>query len=485
MKNHPYSRFEGTRIWGTVERALEELVENQDLEETTDRRYIVGYLVQELAKAGLGGLNSPENAHRNPRKNRALKPEQQALLREVIERRQPSRAYQAMTPQELHSAAKELADQGASDEDIILRLHELGASILDSIKVVRSVRRISLGGAKQIVTSHPVWAKAVTEAQILQDEAEAVLMMERTIAPLITAHFVISGRDFDPAVCTEALGLTPTGIWTQRHEHLKSRVDLPNVEWHLGFDKKPSYSIDESVAEIVSLIWPARERIRELLSSSGLSASLSCSVTIYEDRPEYCLSTDIMSKLGSLGCKLRLDIFDYSDSMPSPDDVGQEAIGQELDSLMEQQKFSELLNLLRRVEMHRDLTPVELVERGRCVQLAPDEGEWSLKEAEEAFKKALQIDPDYISALTEIGFFYYAIEDNSAQALPFFQRAVEISRLQLTEAAMGMAGCLEELQSQDAAGGFLSDLHCGALVEEKLDEEKREWLQQGLEAKKP
>lgn len=227
-----------------------------------------------------------------------------------------------MTPQELHSAAKELADQEASDEAIVLRLHEIGASILDSIKVIRSVRRISLGSAKEIVTSHSVWAQAVTEAQILHDQAETVLMMERSIAPLITVHFVLSGRDFDPGVCTEALGLTATHIWTQRHEHLKSRLDLPNVEWHLGFDKKPSYSVDESAVEVVALIWPARERIRDFLSSSGLSASLSCSVTIYEDRPEYCLSAEVMSKLGSLGCKFHLDIFDYSESMSSPDDFG-------------------------------------------------------------------------------------------------------------------------------------------------------------------
>ena len=62
MTSHPYSHLEGTRIWATVERALEELVDNQDLEETTDRRYIVGSLVQELVQAGLGGMNSPDDA---------------------------------------------------------------------------------------------------------------------------------------------------------------------------------------------------------------------------------------------------------------------------------------------------------------------------------------------------------------------------------------------------------------------------------------
>lgn len=163
----------------------------------------------------------------------------------------------------------------------------------------------------------------------------------------------------------------------------------------------------------------------------------------------------------------------------------QEEIGQELGRLMEHKRFSEALNLLRGAESRRELTPVELVQKGRCNQLAPDEGEWDLKDSEEAFKKALLIEPDYLPALIELGFFYYAVEDDSARALPLFERAVEISRLQLTEAAMGMAGCLEELQSQNEASAFLGDLHCGALVEEKLDEEKREWLQQGIRARRP
>jgi tetratricopeptide (TPR) repeat protein len=164
--------------------------------------------------------------------------------------------------------------------------------------------------------------------------------------------------------------------------------------------------------------------------------------------------------------------------------VNQEEIRHKIDSLMEQKNFSEILNLLQRMEKQRELTPGELVIKGRCIQLGPDDGEWDLKDSEEAFKKALAIEPDYLPALTELGFFYYAIEDDSVQALPFFRRAVEIARLDLTEAATGMAGCLEERQSQDVASDFLGDLHCGALVEEKLDEEKREWLRQVLQARK-
>lgn len=131
-------------------------------------------------------------------------------------------------------------------------------------------------------------------------------------APKISVSFVISGRDFDPDACSAALGLQPSNIWRQRREHL-DLADLPNVEWQLGFEGKEIYSLDEAAAEVVALVWPARERIRAFVSQNGLRATLACSVRIDEDRPEYCLSPDVMSKLGWLDCKFCLDIFDYSD----------------------------------------------------------------------------------------------------------------------------------------------------------------------------
>lgn len=50
---HPYEAWEGTRTWSTLEAAVAELVENQDLEEMTPREYIVGFLTKRLAEAGI------------------------------------------------------------------------------------------------------------------------------------------------------------------------------------------------------------------------------------------------------------------------------------------------------------------------------------------------------------------------------------------------------------------------------------------------
>jgi len=45
---HPYIELEGTRLWATVELAINDLVLNKDLVESTPRPYIVGYLCQKL-----------------------------------------------------------------------------------------------------------------------------------------------------------------------------------------------------------------------------------------------------------------------------------------------------------------------------------------------------------------------------------------------------------------------------------------------------
>jgi hypothetical protein len=39
-KRFPYKEFENTVIWNAVNHAVEDLVNNTDIEETTDRRYI-------------------------------------------------------------------------------------------------------------------------------------------------------------------------------------------------------------------------------------------------------------------------------------------------------------------------------------------------------------------------------------------------------------------------------------------------------------
>lgn len=123
------------------------------------------------------------------------------------------------------------------------------------------------------------------------------------------------------------------------------------------------------------------------------------------------------------------------------------------------------------------LGPDELVTKGRSILLGPEDNPFSLEDAERAFSQALEIDPTYLPALLELAWFYYAVQDDSPRAAPLFERALEISRRSLTEAARGLAGCLAETESPVAAAKFLRDLHEAALLVERLDEEQQTWLE--------
>jgi hypothetical protein len=49
---HPYVPLENTDVWRELEKAVKDLVDNKDLRELTDRKYIVGFLAKRLSDAG-------------------------------------------------------------------------------------------------------------------------------------------------------------------------------------------------------------------------------------------------------------------------------------------------------------------------------------------------------------------------------------------------------------------------------------------------
>ena len=54
---HPYAEFVGTDLWSAISTALNDLELNQDVEITTRREYVIGYLCQRLAEAELAISN--------------------------------------------------------------------------------------------------------------------------------------------------------------------------------------------------------------------------------------------------------------------------------------------------------------------------------------------------------------------------------------------------------------------------------------------
>ena len=60
MKN-PYDSFKNSPGWNTINRAIDQLVRNNDIRENTHRDYIVGYLCKCLIEAGAISNSDLEN----------------------------------------------------------------------------------------------------------------------------------------------------------------------------------------------------------------------------------------------------------------------------------------------------------------------------------------------------------------------------------------------------------------------------------------
>jgi tetratricopeptide (TPR) repeat protein len=129
--------------------------------------------------------------------------------------------------------------------------------------------------------------------------------------------------------------------------------------------------------------------------------------------------------------------------------------------LIENQDYDGALEILDTIESQRPLTPAELVQKGRFIQLAFERAP-ELSEAEKAFTEALRFDESYVPALLELAWFYYAVEDDSARALPLFEKTIDLAREQLTEAVIGKARCLEEVETSKAADEFFQEFRKGA-----------------------
>jgi hypothetical protein len=46
---HPYKEYENTKLWSVISRAICDLVDNTDIQETTQHEYIVGYIVKKVS----------------------------------------------------------------------------------------------------------------------------------------------------------------------------------------------------------------------------------------------------------------------------------------------------------------------------------------------------------------------------------------------------------------------------------------------------
>lgn len=140
---------------------------------------------------------------------------------------------------------------------------------------------------------------------------------------------------------------------------------------------------------------------------------------------------------------------------------------------VDDERFDAAVGALEAIEAERPLCPHELVLKARCLQLHPVSNAQLLKDAKDALLKALELDPSYVPALIELGWFYLNVEDAAADAVLAFQRAFTLAAPIASEALVGLSRSTEETQSKSAAKAVFERLR---LLDSELLTEEEERL---------
>jgi tetratricopeptide (TPR) repeat protein len=92
------------------------------------------------------------------------------------------------------------------------------------------------------------------------------------------------------------------------------------------------------------------------------------------------------------------------------------------------------------------------------IQLQEKEEGPSLAGAKAAYQRAIDLDDNSAEALTEMGLFILAIEDDAQAAIPYFEKAAAVCRKFLEQALLGHAEACAELEQQSGATKILREV---------------------------
>lgn len=147
----------------------------------------------------------------------------------------------------------------------------------------------------------------------------------------------------------------------------------------------------------------------------------------------------------------------------------------DIKTLYREGNYKEALGLIETIEGGAGIIhPSILVWKSRCLQLAEDTAPYQFSDIEASLKRALSIDEEYLPAIIDLAYFYLNVLDDAGAAKELFERAIKLCREEVTEVITGLAQCLAEKESKEAALNFLNDATSHTLDQERVEEVKKE-----------
>lgn len=112
--------------------------------------------------------------------------------------------------------------------------------------------------------------------------------------------------------------------------------------------------------------------------------------------------------------------------------------------------FDRALDLLEEIAVERPLSTPELVKKGRWILLSTGRPGRQPQDALRLFESVLSEDGNDVAALTEIGWYCYAVEDDARRARDYFSKAVDVTVENLRVAVEGLLNCIRETEGDEA-----------------------------------
>lgn len=130
-----------------------------------------------------------------------------------------------------------------------------------------------------------------------------------------------------------------------------------------------------------------------------------------------------------------------------------ESLHKKIGELIRCGKNDEVLRVLALNKSSVDISAYLLVKKG-IVILLTECGRYSIDDAFDYFQKAILVDPDYLPAHIESGWFLLNIKNEPLEALEYFSRIIERKDVQMDfycEAFEGFLSCVIELEGKKKA----------------------------------
>jgi Domain of unknown function (DUF4279) len=134
-------------------------------------------------------------------------------------------------------------------------------------------------------------------------------MSNQEISNRIYATLILRGKELDPQVVTDQLGIKPSKSFKRGDKRTEQK------KWHHGFwgltsdEVIQSTDLADHIEWLMNQIEPVRQNLLKIMNEKDINAEISCLLILSTDHDELYLKPEILYKISSLGLQLNLDIY--------------------------------------------------------------------------------------------------------------------------------------------------------------------------------